>query len=405
MKKITFPRWPSFTEEEAQAISRTLMSNNVNYWTGTECREFEKEYAEWVGCNYAIALANGTLALELALRALRIGNGDEVIVTSRTFIASASCIIALGAIPVFADVDYFTQNITVNTISKVMSPRTKAVICVHFAGMPCDMDPIIELTDAHGIFVIEDCAQAHGARYKGKSVGTIGHIGAWSFCQDKIITTGGEGGMVTTNDRDLWLKMWSYKDHGKSWNTINEHKNSSMFRWVHESFGSNYRMTELQSVIGRIQLRHIREWSDKRRYNAYKIWNTASEIYGLRAQEQPEWAEHACYKCYIFVNRKSLKSSWSRDRLITEINDQGVPCYSGSCSEIYLEKAFDGTGFRPSKRLPVARELGETSIMFLVHPTIENDHIEMTCAILKEKMKMAVTKVMPIRNRKNLAPI
>ncbi|MFA0697837.1 DegT/DnrJ/EryC1/StrS family aminotransferase, partial [Vibrio sp. 10N.222.49.C9] len=182
-----------------------------------------------------------------------VGSGDEVITTPRTFLASASSIVTSGASPVFADEDLNSQNITAQSIEAVLTPNTKAVIVVHLAGMPAEMDDIMALSKKHGFYVIEDCAQAHGAKYKGKSVGTIGHIGAWSFCQDKIMTTGGEGGMVTTNDKALWSKMWSYKDHGKSFDAIYNREHPPGFRWLHESFGTNWRMTEMQAVIGRIQ--------------------------------------------------------------------------------------------------------------------------------------------------------
>ncbi|ACF42891.1 DegT/DnrJ/EryC1/StrS family aminotransferase [Pelodictyon phaeoclathratiforme] len=392
MLNTSFPPWPSFSVDEAEAVSRVVLSNRVNYWTGQECREFEREFALWAGCEYAVALANGTLALEVALKALGIGLGDEVVVTPRTFIASASCVVATGAVPVFADVDRDTQNIAADTVAQVLSPRTKAVICVHLAGMPCDMDPIIDLARERGLLVIEDCAQAHGAIYKGRPVGSIGHIGAWSFCQDKIMTTGGEGGMVTTNDRALRDAMWAYKDHGKSWRAVNEmyeNTEQSSFQWLHESFGSNYRMLEMQAAIGRIQLRRMPEWSAKRRGYAGMIWNTARLFPWLRVPDVPDWAEHAAYKCYVFVVPSALPDGWDRDRVMAEINAQGVPCYSGSCSEIYLEKAFEGTGWRPAERLPVAKELGETSLMFLVHPTLEQEHIEKTCKVLQEVMSEA----------------
>lgn len=240
-------------------MCRVLQSNQVNYWTGIECREFEKEFAAWVGVPHAVALANGTLALDIALKALGIGSGDEVIVTPRTFIASVSCVVNAGATPVFADVDPDSGNVSAATIARVLSPRTRAVICVHLAGWPCDMDPIMELATANGFYVIEDCAQAHGARYKGRSVGAIGHIGAWSFCQDKIMSTGGEGGMVTTNDVALARAMWEYKDHGKSYEAVFERQHPPGFRWLHESFGTNWRMLEMQAAIGRIQLRRMTE--------------------------------------------------------------------------------------------------------------------------------------------------
>lgn len=390
MLNTPFSPWPSFTVEEADAVREVILSNKVNYWTGKECREFEKEFAAWSGTEYAVALANGTVALDLALQAFGIGAGDEVVVTSRTFLASVSSIVNAGAVPVFADVDRDSQNFTAKSIEAVLSPRTRAVICVHLAGWPCDMDPIMALAQIHGFKVIEDCAQAHGAIYKGSPVGSIGHIGAWSFCQDKIMTTGGEGGMVTTNDRSLWLKMWAFKDHGKSWEAVYEREHPPGFRWVHEGFGTNWRMLEVQGVIGRIQLRRMPHWRDVRIANAQRIWDCSSEIKGLRVPVAPQDIVHAAYKCYVFVDPVQLKAEWSRDRILSEIAARGVPCFSGSCSEVYLEKAFDNTGWRPAERLPVARELGETSLMFLVHPTLLDAEIDKTCAVLKEVMCLAV---------------
>ena len=386
-----FSSWPYFTDEEAEAVRQVLLSNKVNYWTGCECREFEREYATYLGVKHAIAVANGTLALEVALRALEIGQGDEVIVTSRTFLASVSCIVTVGAKPVFADIDLDTQNITPLSIRKVLTSNTKAIIAVHLAGWPCDMDSMMELAKELNLKVIEDCAQAHGAKYKGRSVGSIGHIGAWSFCQDKIMTTGGEGGMVTTNDKKLWEKMWSYKDHGKSWKAVYETKHPPGFRWLHESFGSNYRMTEMQAAIGRIQIKRMSEWHEARKQNAEAIL-TVSEEYPkvFRVPSPPEHVEHAWYKCYVFVKVEGLRLGWNRDKIIAEINSLGVPCYSGSFSEVYLEKAFEGTNFRPKDRLPVAKELGETSLMFLVHPTLGDAEMDLTKSAIRIVMNQAM---------------
>ena len=387
---VKFSSWPSFSNKEADAVSGVLLSNKVNYWTGDECRQFEKEFAIWSESNYAVALANGTLALDAAFKALNVGKGDEVIVTSRTFIASISSIVNAGAVPIFADVDLSSQNITPETIRAVITDKTKAIVCVHLAGWPCDMDEIMAIANEHELYVIEDCAQAHGARYKGKSVGSIGHIGCWSFCQDKIMTTGGEGGMVTTNDESLWRKMWAYKDHGKSYEAVYEREHPEGFRWLHESFGTNWRMTEMQAAIGRIQLKRMPDWHSKRLSNANKIWGAAKQCKGLRVPTIPDYIEHAAYKCYVFVELDELDSNWSRDRIIKEINALGVPCYSGSCSEVYLEKAFDGTGFRPKERLSNAKELGETSLMFLVHPTLTEDEIRKTCDVITSVMELAV---------------
>ncbi|WP_421844387.1 DegT/DnrJ/EryC1/StrS family aminotransferase [Marinobacter algicola] len=384
-----FSPWPSYTQEEADAVSRVLLSNRVNYWTGQECREFEREFAEFAGTGYAVAVANGTVALDLALKALGIGAGDEVIVTSRTFLASVTCIVNAGAWPVFADVDADSQGISAETVASLINDNTKAVIAVHLAGWPCDMDGLNDLACRHGLSVIEDCAQAHGATYKGKPVGSLGHVAAWSFCQDKIMTTGGEGGMVTTNDRELWSRMWAYKDHGKSWEAVYEREHLPGFRWLHESFGTNWRMTEMQAAIGRIQLRRMPDWAERRRANCEAIWQAARECKGLRVPDVPEHIGHAGYKCYVFVEPTTLKPGWDRNRVMSEIVSPGVPCFSGSCSEVYFEKAIQDAGMTPAERLPVARELGDTSLMFLVHPTLTAEEIRLTCDVLARVMKEA----------------
>lgn len=401
MLNTPFAPWPSFSEEEVDAVAAVLRSNKVNYWTGEECREFEREFAAWLGTEHAIAVANGTVALDLALHGLRIGrvNGgradDEVIVTPRTFLASVSCVFNAGAVPVFADVDYDSGNISATTIAPRLTDRTRAIIVVHLGGWPADMDPIIELAEERGIKVIEDCAQAHGARYKGRSVGSIGDIGAWSFCQDKIMTTGGEGGMITCNDHDLWSRMWSFKDHGKSWDAVYERDHPPGFRWVHESIGTNWRMLEVQGAIGRIQLRRMAHWNAARTRNAAALRDALAPWSGPHgAFRTPvvadEGSVHAEYKFYAYVRSERLADGWDRDRIIAEINARGVPCFQGSCSEVYLEKAFDNTGTRPAQRLPTARELGETSLMWLVHPTLTAEQIKLTVNVTREVVAASV---------------
>lgn len=389
MLNTPFSPWPSFTQQEADAVSRVVLSNKVNYWTGIEGREFEKEFASWADSEYAIALGNGTLALDIALKALNVGAGDEVITTPRTFLASASSIVTAGAVPVFADVDLNSQAITVESIKAVLTAKTKAVIVVHLAGMPAEMDEIMALSKEHGFYVIEDCAQAHGAKYKGKSVGSIGHVGAWSFCQDKIMTTGGEGGMVTTNSKELWSAMWSYKDHGKSYDAIYNREHPPGFRWLHESFGTNWRMTEMQAAIGRIQLTRMSDWTAKRQAYGAQLDKAAASFSCIRLVEVPKHSEHAEYKHYMFIKPECLAEGWDRDRIVNTIVEHGVPCFQGSCSEVYLEKAFDNTPWRPEKRLPNAVELGETSIMFLVHPTLTEDEITKTTQVMKEVFELA----------------
>lgn len=386
MLNSAFEPWPSFTQAEADAVSKVLLSNKVNYWTGQECREFEKEFAQFVGTSHAVAVANGTVALDLALKALDVGAGDDVIVTSRTFLASASSIVTAGANPIFADVELDSQNISRRTIEAVITPNTKAIICVHLAGWMCDMDPIMQLAAEKGLYVIEDCAQAHGAMYKGRSAGSIGHIGAWSFCQDKIMTTGGEGGMVTTNDETLWKKMWSYKDHGKNFDTVYNKQHPPGFRWLHDHFGTNWRMMEMQAVIGRLQLKQMPTWTAQRNANMARILAAFEHSpYFTVSQPSLDYV-HAAYKCYVQVNVDSLPEGWSRDRIMAEINAQAVPCFSGSCSEVYLERAFDGTPWRPAQRLANAKQLGESSLMFLVHPTLSEESIVKTVHAIENVM-------------------
>ena len=406
MLNTPFSPWPDYSDEEIEAVARVLRSNRVNYWTGEECRSFETEFADWTGTRHAVALANGTLALDVALKALEIGAGDEVIVTPRTFIASVSCVVNAGAVPVFADIDSDSANITPQTIAQVLTPRTKAIICVHLAGWPCDMEGIMALADKHGLKVIEDCAQAHGARIKGRSVGSFGHIGAWSFCQDKIMTTGGEGGMVTTNDHALWQAMWEYKDHGKSFEAVYERQHPLGFRWLHESFGTNWRMMEMQAVLGRYQLGKMPEWSEKRKKNAEAILdalkpfsgdNGVVRLPGFRCNEDcpapggcNAGCQHAYYKLFVFVRPENLAPGWSRERIVGAISETGVPCFEGGiCAEVYREKAFEGTSWQPEQGLPVARTLGETSLMFLVHPTLTEDEINQTCEAIRLVMPKA----------------
>ena len=389
VRTTPFAPWPLFEEDEVNAVAEVMRSGQVNYWTGEQGRRFEQEFADYTGCSYAIALANGTVALELALYALGVGAGDEVITTSRTFIASASAAVMRGATPVIADVDPESQNITAETIRAVLTPRTKAIIAVHLAGWPCDMDEIMALAKEHGIKVIEDCAQAHGATYKGRPVGSLGDVAAFSFCQDKIMTTGGEGGLLTTNDEDLWKKAWAFKDHGKSYDAVYNRDHPPGFRWLHESFGTNWRLTEIQSAIGRLQLRKLPSWSGARQRHAATLTERFSAIDALRVTSPPSEIEHAYYKYYAFVRPERLRATWNRDAIMQAISDEGIPCFSGSCSEIYLEKAFVEKDLGPARPLPVARELGETSLMFLVHPTLSEQDMHDTCSAVEKVMAHA----------------
>lgn len=362
--------WPFYDEEQIAAVSEVLRSGKVNYWTGEQGRLFEQEYADYLGRRHAIAVANGTVALELALKAFGIGVGDEVIVPSRTYVASASCAVMCGATPVIADIDRDSQCLTAATIKAVLTPRTRAVVAVHLAGWPCDMDEIMALAAQHDLLVIEDCAQAHGAFYKGRPVGSLGHAATFSFCQDKIMTTGGEGGLLALDDNAAWERAWAFKDIGRSFDAVYNREHEPGFRWLIESFGTNWRMTEMQAALGRIQLRRLPAWRAQRNANAMLLAEYLHGLTSLRMSLPPPEIEHAWYKFYAFVEPTVLKDNWSRDRIMIEIGAAGVPCTVGSCGEIYREKAFVERGWGPVAPLPVAQSLGETSLCFAVHPTL-----------------------------------
>lgn len=385
---LTSP-WPQFSEEEIAAATAPLRTGKINYWTGAEGREFESEFARFFGAKHAVAVANGSVAIELAAIALDLRPGDEVVVTPRTFLASATSLILRGLIPVFAEVDRDSGNITPESAEQVITERTRALLCVHLGGWPCEMGGFRQLADAHNLSIIEDCAQSHGAKIDGRFLGTFGEISAWSFCQDKIMTTGGEGGMVTCDDQDMWSKVWSYKDHGKSWEAVYNRQHPVGFRWLHESVGTNWRLTESQSAIGRVQLRKLPEWVSARRENALLLAAELKRHGCVRVPMPAQGVEGAFYRLYAYVRPESLKAGWDRNRLMTAITEAGVPCFSGTCSEIYLEKALADLPTLPSERLPVAKELGETSLCFLVHPTLTVNQIGRQCDVIGQVLKEA----------------
>lgn len=400
-------KWPFYSDVEIDAVTKVLRSGKVNYWTGEECRKFEEEFSAICKTKFAISLMNGTVALELALRATGVKANDEVLVTPRSFFASVSAIVAIGAVPVFADIEIGSGNISIRTIKSLISSKTRAIICVHLAGIPVDIDPIFDFVKNKDIYIIEDCAQAHGAIYKGRPVGSLGHIAAWSFCQDKIISTGGEGGMITTNDKDLWEKAWSYKDHGKSWNSTFNNKHGVGFRWLHDNFGSNFRMTEMQAAIGRIQLTFLKSWIDQRNINANLIMDDLKYFEKKKiirfsrplcfdckfssnpCQDTAQYCKHAYYKFYIFVENNALRSGWNRDRILTELDNNNIYCLSGSCPEMYLEKAFEKTNYKPKSRLANAKLLGEQSLMFQVDPSKTKTELRKMTSTLKVILQKA----------------
>lgn len=385
-------RWPHYDEEQIEDVVAVLRSGKVNAWTGSKVGAFEQDYAQRIGRRHAIALANGTVALDVALHAIGLQPGDEVVVTPRSFVASAACVPMAGGIPVFADIDPDSQAITAETIARVLTPRSRAVIVVHLGGWPADMEAIMRLAGERGLLVIEDCAQAHGAEIGGRPVGSFGDIAAFSFCQDKIITTGGEGGLLAMDDDLLWNRAWSRKDHGKSHAAVFQPSPPPGFRWLHESIGSNYRMTEIQAVIGLRQLTRLADWHAQRTQNAAILMRALRDLPGLRTPVPPDELRHAWYRFYTFVRPEQLKPGWNRDRILAAITAEGVACFTGSCPEVYREKAFIEQGYGPAEPLPVAVALGETSLAFLVDPCQDEAAMQRVAEAVTRVMEQATDK-------------
>lgn len=364
-------KWPAYAEDEIEEVIGILRSGRVNaLHHGEHCRAFETAFAARCERSHAIAVANGTLALELALRALRIGPGDEVIVPARSFVASASCVATVGATPIFADVDADSQTVNASTIAAALTPRTRAIIVVHLAGWPAPMDEIMTLAEALGLSVIEDCAQAHGAKWNGHPVGSFGDVAAFSFCTDKIISTGGEGGLLVVRDSEVWKCAWSFKDHGKSPPQGPASPSNGQFRWLHRSVGSNYRMTEMQAGIGLLQLDKLDRWVAERNRNARILNRQFAMLPAIRTVPPPPSILNAYYKYYAFVRPERLRPGWSRDRIVGTLFAAGIPVGTGICPEIYREEAFVGTPSAPLARLSVSKMLGETSLMLPCDQTL-----------------------------------
>ena len=367
MSNAEFPTWPVYSEDERKAVDRVLQSGKSNYWTGEEGKLFESEFAAWCGVSHALCVCNGTIALELALRGCGIGKGDEVIVTPRSFLASAAAVVAVGATPVFADVELNSGNLTVETILSVTTEKTRGIVVVHIGGWPAEMPEIMEFANSKNINVIEDCAQAHGAAIHGQKVGTFGHASTFSFCQDKIISTGGEGGMVVTNDQAIRDTVWSLRDFGRDREAFLSNDHPSGFRWLQHQFGTNARMTEMQAAIGRCQLQKVDEWVAIRNQNASAIEEQLQQIDGVVALPVPEHLRHAYYRVNMLASDEQL-----RDHLMTALNASGIAATIGPCPEIYREPAFERANLVPPTRLPVAEELGQRTISMPTYPGIEH---------------------------------
>ncbi|MBM3515137.1 MAG: DegT/DnrJ/EryC1/StrS family aminotransferase [Alphaproteobacteria bacterium] len=387
---ITLAPWPHYAEDEVAAAAAVLRSGKVNYRTGPLGREFEAAYARSLGLGHGLAVANGTVALELAVLGLGLGPGDEVIVPARTFIATAAAVVRAGARPVVADIDRLSHNLTAETVERVMTPATKAVIPVHLGGWPVDMAPLMALARARNVKVIEDCAQSHGATTRGQPTGAIGDVGCFSFCQDKIISTGGEGGMVVTGDGPVHKRMWAFREHGWDYDSAHQPDPNDGFRWLAADFGSNGRMTESQAAIGLAQLAKLSAWVGRRRANAALLSERLRNLSGVTVLDPPADVGHAYYKYAFMIEPAALKASWTRNRVLSELDARGVPARVGACPDISRERAFSDRGFAPPQPLPNAAWVDERSALLPVHPTLTGDQLGVMADAVRAVMAAAV---------------
>ncbi len=379
---MTLPPWPHHEQDEIDAVVEILRTGRTNQWTGDTVRQFEAACEDWFGLTHALAVANGTVAIELALRGLEIGPGDDVLVSSRSFVASATMPLLVGAMPVFADVSIEHGNVTVETLEAARTPATRCAIVVHLCGWPCDMSKIMAWANQHGISVIEDCAQAHGAQVSGHSVGSFGQASAFSFCQDKIMTTGGEGGLVAFRDQAAADRAWAWRDHGKiRAEAMSNPTAFSSFRWLAAGPGTNLRMTAMQAAIGLVQLEKLADWQTRRAANAAVLRTAFDSCRGLHVPWPDGDCKHAWYQLTCLVDDELIIG---RDSLLKPLREAGWPVRSGACPELYLERVF--ANHRPATSLPVAAELGRRSLTFPVHPTCDHDDMTQMATALTRRI-------------------
>ena len=379
-KKLFQSLWPSFTSKEINQVSLILKSGKVNYWTGKYCKIFEKNFSNYHKIKYSVTVNSGTSALECAIKSLNLKQGSEIITTPRSYYTSASSIINCGMKPKFSDISIDSQNLDPIKLEKSINKKTKAIICVHLSGYPCDMNRILKIAKENKIYVIEDCSQAHGASILNKKVGSFGDISAWSFCQDKIISTGGEGGMVATNKLTLYKKVLSIKDNGRNYEKIKRISYSGSFNYIHDFIGSNYRMTEIQAIIGISQLKRLDQMILRRNSNAKVFNNYFHDLDNIFLLLQNSKNTNAYYRYYLFV-----KKSKNQKILINKIRSKGIECIAGSCPEIYLEKYFKNN-FKV-KEMFGAKYLATRSVCLKVDQTLDIKIIHQQAKIIRKEIK------------------
>ena len=360
--------WPNFSQDLITKLGGVISSGKINYTTGPYGERFEKKFSKFIGNKYAIAVCNGTAALEVAIKSLKLPKKSEIIVPARSFFASASCIVNTGHIPVFVDVDLLTQNISLSDIKKKISKRTKVIICVHLAGLPCEMYAIKNFARKNNLKIIEDCSQAHGASINNKEVGSFSDVSTWSFCNDKIISTLGEGGIISTNNKKIYKFCKKYINHGT---TLKKIQNQEKFIYNKDLFGTNLRLTEIQSFAGLEQLKCLKQTQKKRQKIAKDYLKLISKYKKyFFSYYPPKQIRSAWYRFYFFIkpnvrNHKKIRLDIIRDLIIRNLR-----CFSGSCPEIYLEKSFKKLKNFKIKRLKNCKILGETSLALDVNHTL-----------------------------------
>ena len=379
--------WPIVSSKEIKIVNKVLKSNKLNYWTGTNCTNFEKEFSNKFKIKYSISLANGSVGLDIAIKSLKLKKNSEIIVTPRSYISSVTSVINQGLKPIFADIDLNSQNIEAKNIEKKITKNTKAVVVVHLGGMPSNMIKIKELAKKYNLKIIEDCSQAHGAKINNKYVGTFGDVSVWSFCNDKILNTLGEGGIVATKNRNNFKNLWSLKDCGKNYSKLRKKKRQFKFRWVHDFEGTNLRMTEVQAAVGRYQLKQLDKWIKKRNINSIKINKVCEKFRSIKTQKTPKNFTNAYYRCYVFLRPNFIKKGWTREKILKYLNKIGLYCDVGSCPEIYKEKFLITNKLVSSKELENASLVGKTSIAFKVSPNIYESKFNLKMIKLKNFLK------------------
>ena len=377
--------WPNFSKKLISKINTIINSGEINYTTGPYGKKFEKQFSNFTGNKYSIAISNGTAALEVAIKSLKLPKNSEIIVSARSFFSSASCIVNTGYVPIFADVELSNQNISIDEINEKITKKTKAIICVHLAGLPCDMISINKLAKKKKLKIIEDCSQAHGASINLKQVGSFGDVATWSFCTDKIISTLGEGGMISTNNKRVYEFCKKYINHGTA---KQKKKNSNKFIYNKDSFGTNLRITEIQSVAGLEQLKDLKITQKKREKISKGYFDLISKYSDFINCHMPEKdIKNAWYRFYFFLKPNMKRCQKIRYQMIKSLNTDTLRCFAGACPEIYLERAFKNLKNFKVKRLKNCKVLGQTSIALDVNHTLKNYELNKNLLIIKSVLK------------------